>query len=122
MVEVLITMTIIGVVAGLMIPVISSQVERSRAQEAIQHLDTVKDALRMYYSLNRTYSGASFSNIKYDPNQPEAGQGLFFSYSLSNLTNANYTITAQREPAAANAGNTITLDETGNLIKNGAYA
>ena len=51
-------MTIVAVIAGLSVPVISSQIERSRAQEAVQHLDSVKDALRMYYSLNRTYEGA----------------------------------------------------------------
>lgn len=115
-------MTVIAVVAGLSMPVISQQIERSRAQEAIQHLDTVKGALGMYYSLNRTYAGATFSNIRYDPNQAGAGQGLLFSYSLDDLSDTTYTITAQREPAASNVGNTITLDESGNLIKSGAYA
>ena len=122
LVEILIVMVVLGIVAGLAFPVYTNLVERSRAQEAIRHLDAVKDALSGYRSINGNYTGATFAAVRYDPNQVEAGQAAHFSYVLSDVTATTFTITAQREPAAQNAGNTLTLDQTGTITRNGVYA
>jgi len=122
MVEILVVLVVLGVVAGLSFPVILGQVERSRANEALVQLDATKDALLKFYSLNGTYVGATFLSINYDPNVVDGGQSTSFSYKIGNLSNTQYTITAQREPAASNVGNTIILDQTGTVTKNGAYA
>ena len=132
--EILITLVILGVIAGLAFPVISAQVERSRAQEAIEHLEAVKGALGQYYALNKTYLNASIYPsavapavyIGYDPNTAGAGQTSLFSYTIGNLDVAAYTVTAQREPSASNVGNTVVLDKaasdpTGKVTKNGVY-
>ncbi len=119
--EILIVLSVMCVVAGLTIPVYIARTERHRSEEAIQHLAAVKDALLQYRSLNGTYAGASFNNIRYDPNVGEAGQDALFSYNLDILTTNEYTVTAQRLPLDANNGNTISLDQAGTLTRRGVY-
>ena len=122
--EILIVLVVLGVVAGLMFPVLTAQVEKSRAQEAVTALGTVKEAMVTYYqgAGNNSYVGATFANIGFDPDTAVAGQVPLFTYSLSNLAAATFTCTAQRLPAATNAGNTVTINQAGTVTRNGAYA
>ena len=130
--ELLIVLTIIGVIAGLMFPVMAAQVERSRAQEAITALGTLKEGLVRYHQTVGaaanggvgTYVGANFANIGYNPNNNAAGQVPLFSYVIDAATLAQdvFLITAQREPAAANGGNTVTINQAGVVTRNGVYA
>ncbi len=121
LVEVLIVLVVLGTVAGLMIPVVTAQIERSRSTEAVQHMESALDALKGYRALNGSYSGATFLKINYDPNQTQGGQKTIFSYTLSVSNGTSYTITAQREPAASNSGNTLDMDQTGKVTPHGAY-
>ncbi len=122
--EVVIVLVVLGVIAGLSLPVVTGQVERSRAQEAVQHLDAVGDHMKAHRGFNGSYTGATFVNIRFNPNTVAAGQGQLFSYVLNNVTATTYTCTAQREPAGNNAGNTVVLNQVGDVTtvtRNGAY-
>ena len=121
--EILIVLVILGVVAGLAFPVLTAQIEKSRAQEAITSLGTVKEAMVRYYqaqTLAPTYVGATFANINYNPNTAAGGQTPLFTYALSNLAAATFTCTATRIGGAA--ADTVVIDQTGTITRNGAYA
>ncbi len=124
LIELLIVLVIIGVVAGLMFPVLAAQVEKSRAQEALTALGTVKEAMVKYQQTtgNNSYVGATFANIGFDPNVGAAGQVPLFSYVIGGLGANTFTCTAQREPAAANVGNTVQINQLGTVTRNGVYA
>ena len=124
LIELLIVLVVIGVTAGLMFPVLTAQVEKSRAQEALTALGTVKEAMVKYHQTtgNNSYVGATFVNIGFDPNVGAAGQVPLFSYTFTNLGVATFTCTAQRLPAATNAGNTVVINHVGNVARNGVYA
>lgn len=125
LVELLITLVVLGVLAGACYPIIAVQIERSRAQEAVQQLDMVKGALENYQSFNGSYVGATYATINYDPNVVAGGQVALFSYAPMVVTAATYTVTAQREPAADHAGNTVVLNRTAagvvTITRNGVY-
>lgn len=121
LIEILIVIVILGVVAGLAIPVLTAQVERSRAQEAIQHLGAMKQSMVRYFASNGTYATATVANLDYNPNAGVAGQVPLFNYAITAQAANTFTLTAQRLPAAANAGNTVTINETGTITRNGAY-
>jgi len=121
--ELLIVLVVIGVIAGLMFPVLAIQVEKHRAQEALTALGTVKEAMVKYNQTDggNSYAAASFATIGFDPNAVAAGQTPIFTYTLSNLAVGTFTCTAQRLPVATNAGNTVTIDENGTVTRNGVY-
>lgn len=124
LIELLIVLVVIGVIAGLMFPVMTAQVERARAQEAITALGTVKEGMVRYFQTtgNSSYVGATFANTGFDPNVAAAGQTPLFSYTLSNLGALTFTCTAQRLPAATNVGNTVVINQAGTVTRNGVYA
>ena len=121
--EILIVLVILGVVAGLSFPVLTPLIEKSRAQEAITSLGTVKEAMVRYWQLQiptSTYAGATFANISYNPNTGAAGQVPLFTYALSDLAANTFTCTATRIGGAAT--DTVVINQTGTITRNGAYA
>lgn len=125
--EVLIVIIIVGVLAGLAIPVYQAQVQRSYQQEALQHLGTTREAMLRYFAQNGTFVGADIDagscNLDYCPNTASAGQALHFSYGLANLAAAAYDITATRNAVAGGDGaSTVAVDEAGTITKTGVFA
>src|SRR5437870_3383994 len=99
--EILIVIVILGIVAGLAIPVFTSNVMKSRAQEAYASLGAIRNAMATYWAQQtpNSYSGASLTQntagfIGYDPAVTSTGQTLNFTYALSNLAAGTYTVTA----------------------------
>lgn len=122
--EVLIVLVILAVLSGLAFPVVTAQIERSRATEAIQHLDAVGDHMKAYRGFNGNYTGATWAAINYNPNGGGGGQTLIFTYALVVNSPTSYTCTAQREPAADHAGDTVVLNQVGDVTtvtRNGVY-
>ena len=132
--ELLIVLVIIGVIAGLMFPVLTSQIEKSRAQEAVTALGTVKEKMAQYYNTNGSYVGAILGvtgtgNIGFNPNTTAGGQTAQFSYVLSNVqatTGAapTWTCTATASPlgrGGSTAADTIVITENGDVARNGLY-
>ncbi len=126
--ELLIVIVVLGVIAGLMFPVLTTQIEKNRAQEALGVMGAVRNALTGYFQDNNTYVGATLANIGYNPNvAAPGGQAPNFSYALGGLGAAAYTITATPNPGGAyRAGlantDNITIDQAGAVVRSGAYA
>ena len=118
--EVLIVIVILGVIAGLAVPVYTAQVEKSRSQEAIQCLATVRDSIMRYFSQNNSYAGATLTTIDYNPNTVTGGQTINFTYSLA-VANPLFTASAVRNAPLNDAAHTITLTQAGVISRGSAY-
>lgn len=55
LVELMITIVIIGILAAVAVPIYQSQINRAKASEADAALGTIRTALRVYYAENSTY-------------------------------------------------------------------
>ncbi len=117
--EIVIVVTILGVMAGLAIPGYTNQMEQSRANEAQVNLNTIYLAEKIYRVNNGTYwaGGANptiaaiNTNLSIDPATPEfypitgivaGGAGIATSF----------TATATRNGGGWN-GRSASIDETG---------
>lgn len=61
LIEVMITIMIIGVLASAATPMLTNSVERARATEATAALGSIRRALRMYYVEHGTYKDPQFT-------------------------------------------------------------
>ena len=97
--ELLITLVVLAVLAGLVFPVITRNIDHVKAQEAYTALGAVRQAMATYYSANSTYVGASIipgdpGYIGVDPTAAGTGQSKNFRYDWVNQGANVYTITA----------------------------
>ena len=104
LIEVLIVLVILAILAGLAIPIYSSQVSRSYRAEALSNIGQIRSALSYFYSMNgSTYASAGWGTPlsataigMLDPGVAGnvGGQTPHFTYSLGTPTSVGYTITA----------------------------
>lgn len=123
--EVLIVIIILGVIAGIAVPIYSIQVEKARAQEAIQMLGAIRDSMLRSFATRGSYAdlqiqpklaagspaegpkgkaplqpdatlGKNGQWIDYDSNNPIGGQTQFFEYDITAKDDKTFTITATR--------------------------
>ena len=128
LVELLLVVTILGILAAIAMPKLFPQTEKARVAEAIAILQSIRQGEEAYF-LER--------NVYCDPNAAAGGceggwNGLgmedpdandtvtapgFFNYSVPNADGAGFTAQAERTGLSVGSGNyattTITLDETG---------
>ena len=116
--ELLIVVVILGVLAGLSIPVYTSSVERSRRQEAISVLSSVKDSAARYWGLGSTYAGMTYANMDFNPNAAAAnGQTVHYTYGAPGTTTSN-AFTAVATRTATDGGSTtdqVTINQAGTI-------
>ncbi len=130
LIELMIVVIIIGILAAVAIPMYQVVPERSRATEAVAGLDSVRNALRVYYAEHGSYSNVSFVD---DARVTVAGilgikdedlSGRFFSsecYTFQGAPTANtFTVecdgAASTAPKASYASNiVVTIDESGEI-------
>lgn len=119
--EVLIVLVILAVLAGLAIPAYQAAVEKSRSQEALTSLAGAREAMMRYFAVNNTYVGAALGvgAMDYDPNVAVGGQVLIFTYALSNLGAATFSITATRVGGPVG---TVAINQAGVVTRTGVYA
>lgn len=132
--EILIVLVILGVVAGLMFPVLAAQVERSRAQEAYTALGTVREAAIKFYQTRtdndpNSYGSMSFARLGYDPNVGAAGQTPLFTYNFVDAGGATIvpavgaqTFICRAVRNGLTAADWIEITEAGVVRPNGVYA
>jgi prepilin-type N-terminal cleavage/methylation domain-containing protein len=105
LIEILIVIVILAILAGLAIPIYGAAVEKSRSQEAIRGLETVRGAMLRYFAANNTFQFATIrapgvavspTDIDADPNNPLGGQNRFFVYTLNGLSPVGFRATATR--------------------------
>ena len=126
MLEIMIVLTIIGVLAALAVPVYQSQIQRSYQQEAMRSLGATRQAISTFFAQNGTYTGASIAavgcNVAFCPNSTgTTGQTVNFTYSIS-ANAATYTITATRN--ANNGGDSVsalTINQAGTITRSGVF-
>ncbi|MCG2689214.1 prepilin-type N-terminal cleavage/methylation domain-containing protein [Candidatus Parcubacteria bacterium] len=97
LVELLVVVSIIGVLSGLIIAVLNPAVFKGRARDGVrmQDLAVIKGGLEQYYSENNTYPGATSqlapTYLKVVPADPQGGS---YVYTPSG---ANYCLCANVE-------------------------
>ena len=118
--ELLIVIVILGVLAGLAVPVYQPAIEKARAQEALTSLSAAREASLRFFSINNTYVGIAndLSNLDYNPNVVVGGQTLIFSYAASNQGAATVTLTANRTGGPVG---TISVNQAGTIVRTGVY-
>lgn len=103
--EVLVTVVIVGILSAVAIPAYSAYVTRSRTTEAFTALGAAQANAEQFWSNTRSYSG-------YDGASAFPAATPNFTYTLSNATASTYTITATGR--ARMAGFVYTIDHNGN--------
>ena len=119
--EILIVLVILGVVAGLAFPVLTANINKSKGQEAVMLLGTVKEAALVYYQTQtpNTYVGMTMAKLGITPGA--GGQTSQFSYAFSNLAASTFTCTATWTDPSAVAADKITIEQTGAVVKTGVF-
>ena len=119
LIEVMITVAIIGILAAVAYPSYTDYIRKSHIQEAFSNLSTYRARLEQYYQDNRAFAasatattcgGAAATTLT----AAELGSEIeYFTYSCTpSDSGQGYTITATGSAGAA-PGNTYTLDHTG---------
>jgi type IV pilus assembly protein PilE len=102
--EVLVTIVIVGVLSAVAVPVYTDHVSRARTAEAFTALGEAQANAEQFWSNNRTYAG-------YDGASAFPAATPNFTYALSNATASTYTVTATGR--AKMTGFTYTIDQNG---------
>jgi type IV pilus assembly protein PilE len=102
--EVLITVAIVGILSAVALPAYSDHVTRSRTAEAFASLGSGQAAAEQFWGNTRDYTGFGGS-----PAFPAATPN--FTYALSNASNSTFTLTATGR--AKMSGFTYTINQDG---------
>src|SRR5258708_4754033 len=115
LIELIIVMVIIGILAVLLLPGLSSGPKRARDSQRKSDLRTVTSALEQYFADNQGYPTSDYAAIsaspgplltnyiKTMPRDPKAGQSYTYTHTAACTTTCpDYTLTATLEyPSAA---------------------
>lgn len=109
LIELMITVVIIGILAAVALPSYNDYILRSRLSEATNELSAMRARMEQHYQDNRTYaSSGSFTA----PCLSEVSAGLFtVGCNAGDVTSSTYTITATGSGIAA--AFTYTLNQNG---------
>ena len=141
--ELLIVVVILGVLAGLTIPVYQAAIEKSKTQEAVQMLSATRESMLRHYSAYGNYNQAAFPGLgggptvdefgrpyqflDFDPNVASnfyftggGGQTGHFFYTISWRGANFFLVSAMKMPITG--PDWIAIDQTGTITKNGIYA
>ncbi len=119
LIELMITVAIVGILAAIAYPSYQEQVAKSRRSEATNALMSAAQALERYYSANGRYTttaGGSDLPAVYSTAVPESG-ATYYTISVSGTPAANsFVLIATRSGAMAgdNCGD-FTINEAGEL-------
>jgi prepilin-type N-terminal cleavage/methylation domain-containing protein len=132
LVELMIVVVIVGILAGVSIPMYSRSAERARISEAVGALGSIRSAMRIYYAEHRTYENNSFKDgervtkggVLY---VTEAGlDGRYFSTECyhfdGDATADSFKIKAIGDSSTAPEASTVAglsryIDQAGNVTK-----
>lgn len=111
--ELLITITIIGILAAIAYPAYTDYLNRTRRSDARVALMNLATYLEHYYTENNSYTGATVAGLGLSSTSPEG----FYTITISAIAATSYTLTAT--PTGAQAGDTTcpTLTLTNTNVK-----
>ncbi|MBA5607509.1 prepilin-type N-terminal cleavage/methylation domain-containing protein [Duganella sp. FT3S] len=113
LIEVLVTVVIVGILMAVAMPAYNDYVIRGRLTEAFSALGTAQPAAEQFWSNNRTYVGFDTAI-----NFPAATAN--FTYALSGASASAYTVTATGIGKVA--GFVYTIDQNGTRATTGSPA
>ncbi len=116
LVELMITVVIVGILAAVAIPLYQANVKRAKAAEADAALGTIRTALRVYYAENGAYpvkaSPTRVDSIGIDISSSDLN-GKYFG--ISNYTYTGTTTTYTVKATNSSLGIYRQIDQDGNL-------
>lgn len=119
LVELMITVVIVGILAAVAVPIYQAQVKRAKSSEADAALGTIRTALRVYYAENNAYPVSKtfkpVTQIGIDIKTSDL-KGKYFSainYTYKSKDGKKYEIRATG--TGAQAGIKRKMDQDGNL-------
>jgi type IV pilus assembly protein PilE len=123
LIEVLIVLVILGVLAGLAIPIFSTQIQRTYQAEALGALDALRGSLVRYYADKGFYT--TLVGLDYDPNftaGQQGGQTRHFNYTVTAPTALTFTATGTRNTTNTGDGSsTVAINQAGDITKTGIF-
>jgi prepilin-type N-terminal cleavage/methylation domain-containing protein len=120
LVELMIVVTIVAILALIAIPLYSANTTAAIMSEGVAGCGTIRNALRVYYSQNNTYIGASLPTSAAAPGTLQVAWGdlggKYFAqgdYSITGLGASTYTITAGPPTLTTKAQFTYIINQEG---------
>lgn len=119
LVELMITVVIVGILAAVAIPLYQGQVKRAKASEADAALGSIRTALRVYYAENAAYPKASsfkaVTSIGIDMTAADLNGKYFVAsnYTYKSKDGKSYVI--QAKGTGSQKGINRKMDQAGNL-------
>lgn len=104
LIELMVTVAIVGILAGIALPIYTSYIARGKLQEASSNLLAMKTKMELYFQDNRTYLGACAAGTV----APKPTGLKYFDINCT-LTAATYTISA--DGSGDLAGLSLTIDQ-----------
>ncbi len=118
LIELMVTVAIIGILASIAYPSYQEQIAKSRRNEASNALFSSAQALERFYSANGRYttvSGGTTLPAVIVTKLPDNGTA-YYTIAATAAANNSFTLKATRSgPMAGDACGNFTLDETGQL-------
>lgn len=109
--EVLVVLTVIGILLSMSVPTFQRGVEQSRADIAAANLRAIWSAQRLYWLENHQYT-TSFSDLAPLLDPTIASATTFYVYNIRSADGSTFTATATRL-AGSRWNGQLTMDESG---------
>jgi len=109
--ELMITVAIIGILAAIAIPMYGDYVTRSKIIGATSRLGDIRTQMEKYFMDNRTYLNGAVCGAQPSINAYNADPSADFQVSCPAATATTYTLQADGMPARGMTGFTLTVDE-----------
>lgn len=110
--ELMITVAIIGILAAIAMPAYTDYVMRGKITEAVATLSDMRVKMEQYFQDNRTYVGACAAGTVAP--LPSATAVKYFTYTCpaANLTASTYLVKAEGVAGQGMSGFTYTIDQS----------
>ncbi|MCD2449276.1 type IV pilin protein [Methylicorpusculum oleiharenae] len=130
LIELMITVAIVGILAGIAIPSYQDSVNKSRRADAKASLLGLANAMERHFTETNSYEGAAGTKASpsdtgnphiYSATSPVDGEVVFYNLTINAATATTYMLYAAPTNAQANDKcGTLTLTQTGNKEITGA--
>lgn len=108
LIELLITISIIAIIAGMSYPIYSNYMVKTRRIQAMQNLLLISQQFELYHSQHESYLKADLQTLM--PKQIQ--QNRYYDYTVSEETMQSYQLSATPKSPDTACG-TLTLDQLG---------